>query len=195
MDSLIVHEIIAEDLYQLNRPDTIVVYGREIRDNIIHTRLFEDTIIALDPTLYYKYVGKSDTLFFSGQNILDAFPLKEFQPLTPVMCWGAFFIGLVLGWNLYFINRHRAKSGVGIGDIATISTALMTAVIFSFFGSSLELLGWYGTGVGVGFLLYGLLFFLLVIFYYKKGDPLPLRFLTWPLYWTTEKNIKDARDE
>ncbi len=195
MDSLKVHEIIAQDLYRLNKPETIVVYGREIRDNIIHTRLFEDTIITLNPTLFYKYVGKGDTILLSGQNILDAFPVPEIQPLSSVMCWGAFFIGFVIGWNLYFINRHRAKTGVGIGDIATISTALMTAVIFSFFGGSLQLLGWYGLGLGVGFLFYGLLFTLLVIFYYKTGDPFPVRLLTWPLYFTSEKQIKDSRDE
>ena len=202
MDTLAVHDIIHSEIYRILRPDTIVVTGKEITQRIAHSRLSADTIINIKADGLYRLIDKNDTLFVAGNEILQTFPLTEFRS---IMGWGAFFIGFVLGWNLYFLNRHRGKTGVAIGDITIISGAVMSAVIFSFFDANLRLLGWYGVGLGAGFIIYGIILFLLVNICKLPEPPLPARFKsqvkmmldyhTWPVYWKENEGLNSKLDE
>jgi|GEM_PF-5268868 len=163
MDSLAVHNIVSTSLYRINRPDTIVVYGKEIIKEVEHSRLFEDSIITLNPGLHYSYQSQSDTLMLSGQQIIDAFPIIECQSYYPVMGWGAALFGVVIGWNLYFINRYRNRENIGLSDLTTILSAIGGAVLMSFLNNSERLMGCYGIGLAVGFLLYFLVLLMLSI--------------------------------
>jgi hypothetical protein len=66
---------------------------------------------------------------------------------------GAFVFGLVLGWNLYFVNRYR-KGEIGFGDLGTLIGAVGGAAVLTLFEAKTNLFGAYGVGLGVGFFLY-----------------------------------------
>ncbi len=193
MTTPLVDTIFRSEIYLCPKgPDTLLVNGHEIISAIFHQRLPKDTVIQIDANAVYKV---KDSLL-TGAELIQ----KSTAPIpdpSDAVCWGPFFLGFVLGWNLYLINRHRVKTGVSIGDITVISTALISAGIFAFFGNHLELVGWYGCGVGAGFLVYGLLLFILLAFKLDE-DGLPLRLLdlhTWPIYWRSGQGLKIRKDE
>jgi hypothetical protein len=66
---------------------------------------------------------------------------------------GALAFGLVLGWNVYFVNRFR-KGEISFGDIATLVGVIGGAAVLALFPSSSDLFGAYGVGLGVGFFAY-----------------------------------------
>ena len=57
--------------------------------------------------------------------------------------------GVVLGWNLYFINRYRKD--VVLGDLASVVGAIGGAAVLALFGSGTEPSPAYGIGLAVGF--------------------------------------------
>jgi hypothetical protein len=73
---------------------------------------------------------------------------------------GALGFGLVIGWNLYAINRYR--KGIGLGDLATIIGAIGGAAILDLFPAGTDLFGWYGIGLAAGFFAYFLILVVLV---------------------------------
>jgi len=75
--------------------------------------------------------------------------------------WGAFGFGLVLGWNLYFVNRYRAGP-VGLQDLATIVGAIGGTAILALFPAKTDLFGAYGVGLALGFFAYFALLALMV---------------------------------
>lgn len=66
---------------------------------------------------------------------------------------GAGAFGLIIGWNLYAINRYRTDK-VGIGDLATIVGAIGGAAILDLFPAGTDLFAAYGIGLAVGFFSY-----------------------------------------
>ena len=66
---------------------------------------------------------------------------------------GALAFGLVLGWNVYFVNRYR-RGDIGFGDLATLLGVLGGAAVLSLFPNNTDLFGAYGLGLGVGFFAY-----------------------------------------
>jgi hypothetical protein len=66
---------------------------------------------------------------------------------------GALAFGLVLGWNVYFVNRYR-DGNIGLGDLATLLGVIGGAAVLSLFPSNTDLFGAYGVGLGVGFFAY-----------------------------------------
>lgn len=75
--------------------------------------------------------------------------------------WGAFGFGLVLGWNLYFINRYR-KGEVSLSDLATILGAIGGTAVLALFPAKTDLFGFYGLGLAAGFFAYFLVLVLMV---------------------------------
>lgn len=65
---------------------------------------------------------------------------------------GAGLFGVVIGWNLYFLNRYRKD--VAIADITTIIGAIGGAAVLALFPTSGSLFPAYGFGLTVGFLGY-----------------------------------------
>ncbi len=172
MSKPIIDTIVRTDFYVLQKKaDTILVTGQEIIDGVFHSRLPKDTIISIDPSAYYRV---KDTILIAGSKITG--PVDEI-PFLPVMAWGACLLGFVIGWNLYLINRYRDKAQVTIGDISVIVGALANGALLLFFDNSTRLLGWYGVGLGIGFLFYGLLLFILIKLTNSSESPLPMAFL------------------
>ncbi len=74
---------------------------------------------------------------------------------------GAGAFGLIIGWNLYAINRYRSDK-VGIGDLATIVGAVGGAAILDLFPAGGDLFAAYGIGLALGFFAYFLVLVYLV---------------------------------
>jgi hypothetical protein len=66
---------------------------------------------------------------------------------------GALALGLVLGWNVYFVNRYR-RGDVSFGDLATLLGVIGGAAVTLHFGNNNSLFGAYGVGLGIGFFTY-----------------------------------------
>ncbi|MER9489617.1 hypothetical protein NKI50_27190 [Mesorhizobium sp. M0563] len=66
---------------------------------------------------------------------------------------GALAFGLVLGWNVYFVNRYR-RGDISFGDLATLLGVVGGAAVLSLFPNNTDLFGAYGVGLGVGFFAY-----------------------------------------
>lgn len=77
--------------------------------------------------------------------------------------WGAFAFGAVIGWNTYFVNRHRSE--VKIADLLSIIGALGGAAILALFPEQTPMFAAYGIGLAAGFFGY---FILLVAFVLKN---------------------------
>ena len=69
---------------------------------------------------------------------------------------GALCFGLIIGWQLYAINRYRTD-GFGLGDLATIVGAIGGAAILDLFPAGTDLFGYYGLGLAIGFFTYFLI--------------------------------------
>lgn len=72
---------------------------------------------------------------------------------STVQVIGAGAFGLIIGWNLYAINRYRTDA-VGIGDLAAIVGAIGGAAILDLFPAGTDLFAGYGIGLAVGFFSY-----------------------------------------
>jgi len=74
---------------------------------------------------------------------------------------GAFAFGAVVGWYLYFINRHR-KEEVKLADVVTVIGAVGGAAVLALFPAGTDLFAAYGIGLASGFFLYFLVLCVLV---------------------------------
>ncbi len=72
---------------------------------------------------------------------------------STVQAVGAGAFGVIIGWNLYWINRYRSD-GVGLGDLATIVGAIGGAAILDLFPAGTDLFAAYGIGLLIGFFAY-----------------------------------------
>ncbi len=85
---------------------------------------------------------------------------------TTLQLVGAFLFGMVIGWFVYFVNRHRTEE-VKLADVATLVAAIGAGAILVLFPAGTDLFGSYGIGLAVGFFLYfGVL--LLIVAVQKK---------------------------
>jgi hypothetical protein len=74
---------------------------------------------------------------------------------------GGFSFGAVIGWFLYYVNRHRGDT-IGISDVGTLLAAVGGAGVCSLFPDDLALFSWYAIGLAVGFFTYFLVLVLMV---------------------------------
>ena len=74
---------------------------------------------------------------------------------------GALAFGLVIGWYTYSVIRNRADA-VGLADLASVVAAVGGGAVTSLFSSDVDLFGWYGVGLAVGFFGYFLVLLVLI---------------------------------
>ena len=84
---------------------------------------------------------------------------------TTLQLAGAFGFGALLGWYLYYINRHRTEE-VKLADLATVIGAIAGTIVLSLFDAKTDLFGAYGTGLAVGFFGY----YLLLVFFVSRSE-------------------------
>lgn len=82
-------------------------------------------------------------------------------PATAIQLWGAGCFGLLIGWYVYYINRHR-KSDVQLSDLVTLLGVLGGSAVLALFPARTDLFGAYGIGLAVGFFGYFLVLVVLV---------------------------------
>ena len=66
---------------------------------------------------------------------------------------GAAAFGGLIGWYIYYINRHRPDY-VQLGDLVTIVGVIGGAAILALFPAGSDLFGGYGIGLAIGFFGY-----------------------------------------
>jgi hypothetical protein len=66
---------------------------------------------------------------------------------------GAIGFGALIGWYVYYVNRHRTDK-VQFGDLITLIGALGGAAILAIFPAKTDLFGAYGIGLAAGFFGY-----------------------------------------
>lgn len=84
---------------------------------------------------------------------------------TTLQLLGAGGFGALIGWYVYYINRHRTDT-VQLGDIVTLIGAIGGAAILTLFPAKSELFGAYGIGLFVGFFGY----FAVMVYCVIKSD-------------------------
>jgi len=80
--------------------------------------------------------------------------------------WGAIGFGALIGWYVYYVNRHRTEE-VRLGDLVTLIGAIGGAAILTLFPAKSELFGAYGIGLAAGFFGY---YVLMLIFVAKSSN-------------------------
>ena len=81
--------------------------------------------------------------------------------MSQIQLAGAAGFGAVLGWFVYYINRHR-KTDVQVEDLVTLVGVLGGSGILSLFPQGTDLFGAYGIGLAIGFFGYFLALIILV---------------------------------
>lgn len=109
-----------------------------------------DTIITIQSSAFYR-VGDTGQQLLTGKAINELVGLQDYH--WSMGC-GAFLLGAVLGWNLYFINRYRNKDNIGVADLTTIVGALAGTAVLALFNNGGQLIAWYGIGLAAGFFAY-----------------------------------------
>jgi hypothetical protein len=66
---------------------------------------------------------------------------------------GAGGFGCLIGWYLYYINRHRS-SDVSLADLVTLIGATGSSAVLALFPAKTDLFGAYGVGLFIGFFGY-----------------------------------------
>ena len=87
--------------------------------------------------------------------------MSALQTASGFQLAGAFAFGAVVGWYLYYINRHR-KEDVKLGDLVTVIGAVSGAAVLALFPAGTDLFAAYGVGLALGFFLYFVVLCLLV---------------------------------
>lgn len=77
---------------------------------------------------------------------------------------GAIGFGALIGWYVYYVNRHRTDK-VQLSDIVTLIGAIGGAAILAIFPAKSDLFGAYGIGLAAGFFGY----FLLMVIWVTKS--------------------------
>lgn len=66
---------------------------------------------------------------------------------------GAIGFGALIGWYVYYVNRHRTDA-VKLTDLASLIGAIGGAAVLTLFPAKSELFGAYGLGLALGFFGY-----------------------------------------
>lgn len=72
---------------------------------------------------------------------------------------GAGGFGAMIGWYVYYINRHR-KTDVALSDLVSVIGVIGGGAVVALFPAQTDLFGAYGIGLASGFFAY---FFILVV--------------------------------
>lgn len=72
---------------------------------------------------------------------------------TIVQLVGAFGFGSIIGWYVYYVNRHRQET-VKMSDLVTLIWILGGGTVLTLFPASTDLFGAYGAGLAIGFFAY-----------------------------------------
>jgi hypothetical protein len=83
------------------------------------------------------------------------------QSATYLQLIGAGCFGAIIGWFVYYINRHRQAS-VQLSDLVTLVGVIGGSAVLTLFPTGSELFGAYGIGLIVGFFGYFLALIILV---------------------------------
>jgi hypothetical protein len=78
---------------------------------------------------------------------------------------GAGCFGILIGWYIYYINRHR-KDDAQLSDLVTLVGVLGGATVLALFPAGTNLFGAYGLGLAIGFFGY---FAMLLIMVWKSN--------------------------
>jgi NhaP-type Na+/H+ or K+/H+ antiporter len=81
--------------------------------------------------------------------------------MPDVTFWGGLAFGLLIGWYVYYINRHR-RADVQLSDIVTLIGILGGAAITALFPASTNQFAGYAIGLAIGFFSYFIVLLLLV---------------------------------
>jgi len=84
---------------------------------------------------------------------------------------GAGCFGLIIGWFIYYINRHR-KDDVTVSDLVTLVGVLGGATILALFPAQTDLFGAYGVGLAIGFFGY----FVTLLIMVRRSDKFDIDF-------------------
>ena len=76
------------------------------------------------------------------------------QSASALQLWGAGGFGFLIGWSLYYVNRHRGDAVRGYRDLATLIAAIGGGAVLALFPAGTDLFGAYGLGLVAGFLVY-----------------------------------------
>jgi hypothetical protein len=74
---------------------------------------------------------------------------------------GALAFGLLIGWYVYYINRHR-HDDVSLNDLVTLIGILGGAAVTAVFPAGSNLFAGYGIGLAIGFFSYFVILIVLV---------------------------------
>jgi hypothetical protein len=78
-----------------------------------------------------------------------------------IQLYGAGAFGTVIGWYIYYINRHR-REDVTATDLVTLIGIIGGTAVLALFPAQSDLFGAYGVGLAIGFFGYFLIMILLV---------------------------------
>lgn len=87
--------------------------------------------------------------------------MDESVTASTIQLLGAGGFGLLIGWYVYYINRHR-KSDVQLSDLVTLLGVVGGSAVLALFPARTDLFGAYGIGLAAGFFLYFLVMVVLV---------------------------------
>jgi hypothetical protein len=83
------------------------------------------------------------------------------QAASLLQLLGAGGFGCILGWYVYYINRHR-KEDVRLNDLVTVVGIIGGSAVLALFPARTDLFGAYGIGLFIGFFSYFLILVVLV---------------------------------
>ena len=92
--------------------------------------------------------------------------LAATERATDLQKQGAFGFGAVVGWYLYYVNRHRAGD-VKLEDLVTVIGAIGGSAVLALFPAKTDLFGAYGAGLAIGFFGY---FLVMIVFVLMSKD-------------------------
>ncbi len=87
--------------------------------------------------------------------------MSPMETATTIQLLGAGGFGALIGWYVYYINRHR-KDQVQLSDLVTLVGVLGGGAILSIFPAKTDLFGAYGVGLFCGFFSYFIVLTILV---------------------------------
>ena len=78
-----------------------------------------------------------------------------------IQLWGAGGFGAVIGWYVFYINRHR-RDDVSSTDLVTLIGIIGGTSVLALFPSQSDLFGAYGVGLAAGFFGYFVIMVVLI---------------------------------
>jgi len=72
---------------------------------------------------------------------------------SPLQLIGAGAFGLLVGWYVYYVNRHR-RGDVQLTDVGSLVGVIGGGAVLTLFPEQTDLFGAYGIGLAVGFFSY-----------------------------------------